>query len=91
MLPSRLLLLAPLWLEAHVNLMSSHCSAASAAAHQSTLSEAKLQAAFDFIDADKDGRVSKGADLQPSQLAASGYALLSTHCSRVCQDLRTGV
>ena len=34
---------------------------ASAAAHQTMLSDAKLRAAFDFIDADADGRISKGA------------------------------
>lgn len=34
---------------------------ASAAAHQNMLSEAKLRAAFDFIDADKDGRICKGS------------------------------
>jgi hypothetical protein len=34
---------------------------ASAAAHQTMLSDAKLRAAFDFIDADADGQISKGA------------------------------
>ena len=36
---------------------------ASAAAHQTMLSDAKLRAAFDFIDADADGQISKGAHM----------------------------
>ncbi len=54
---------------------------ASAAAHQTTLSEAKLRAAFDFIDKDGDNLISKGADM-----AAASSLLpvprLCTLCSR---------
>ena len=38
---------------------------ASVAAEQSKLTDAKLQAAFDYIDSDKDGVVSRGQAANP--------------------------
>jgi hypothetical protein len=49
---------------------------ASAAAHQTMLSDAKLRAAFDFIDADADGQISKGAPTSavPPSLVCMAHA-----------------
>ena len=57
---------------------------ASAAAHQTMLSEAKLRAAFDFIDADHDGRISKGVwqpESGPRFAHGTAYTVMHLHCT----------